>query len=53
METIPFKKIREKYPDKFLVLVDYEEKELSLSEIEILGAPYYHVYETGKEMFDA
>ena len=53
MKNIPFKKIREEHPDKFLVLVDYEQRELSVSEIEILGAPYYHVYDTGKEMFDA
>ena len=53
METIPFKKIRQDNPDKFLVLVDYEQKDLSLTQIEILGAPYYHAYSTGKEMFDA
>ena len=53
MKIISFKKIREEHPDKFLVLVDYEEKELSLGEVEILGAEYYHVYDDGMDMFNA
>ena len=53
METTSFKKIREEHPSKFLVLVDYDENELSTGEIEILGARYYHVYNTINEMYDA
>lgn len=53
MQNIPFKKIREECPDKFLVLVDYEENELSPCEIEILGAQYYHIYNSINEMYNA
>lgn len=53
MQNIPFKKIRLDHPDKFLVLVDYDEKELPSGEIEILGARYYHTYDTILEMYNA
>lgn len=53
METIPFKKIRQDNPDKFLVLVDYEEQELPSGEVEILGARYFHAYDAGMDMFNA
>ena len=53
MEVTSFKKIREEHPGKFLVLVDYDENELSTGKIEILGARYYHAYDTITEMYDA
>ena len=53
MQNISFSKIRKEHPDKFLVLVDYEENELSNGEVEILGAQYFHVYETINEMYNA
>ena len=53
MDTIPFRKIRAEHPDKFLVLVDYEQNDLSPTQFEVLGAKFYHVYDTGKDMFDA
>lgn len=53
MDTIPFKKIRAQHPDKFLILVDYDENYISPSQFEVLGAKIYHVYDTGKDMFNA
>jgi hypothetical protein len=53
METIPFKKIRQEHPDKFLVLVDYQEKELSPTKFEVLGAQYYHLFDTPTDMYRA
>lgn len=53
MNTIPFQKIKQDYPSKFLVLVDYDETELPSGEVEILGAKYFHTYDEGMDMFNA
>lgn len=53
METKSFKEIRKQYPSQFLVLVDYDSRELPTGEIEVTGAKYVHVYESGKDMYEA
>ena len=53
MQVIPFKEIRKKYPEEFLVLLDCESKELPSGELEITGAKFAQTYANGKEMYDA
>lgn len=52
---IPYKEIRSKFPDKFLVLVDYDDVGLSSdsNQFEVMGAESFHVYESINEMYDA
>lgn len=53
MKTKSFKDIRTQYPDEFLVLVDYESRDLPSGDIEVVGAKYVHVYKSGSEMYEA
>ena len=53
MEFKSFKDIRKQYPNQFLVLVDFESRDLPTGEIEVTGAKYVHVYESGKDMYEA
>ena len=45
-----FKEIRSRYPSQFLVLIDYDERELSSGAVEITCADDVRAFDDGNEM---
>ena len=52
MSTISFKEIRQRYPNDFLVLLDFDEEELPSGQIQVTGADEVRAFDSGSEMYD-
>jgi hypothetical protein len=47
-----FQEIRKQYPHQFLVLLDPEEKAVSVDEVEVIAAADVRAFESGAQMYD-
>lgn len=48
-----FKEIRDRYPSGFLLLLDYEGKEMPDGQIDVIAAEEVQAFDTGEEMMEA
>lgn len=53
MEKHSFKQIREKYPSDFLLLLNYEGRELSDGKIDVISAEEVRAFASGEQMMEA
>ncbi len=53
MAKMTFAEIRAKYPQSYLLLIDYDEVDLPTGEVEITGAADVEAFSTGEEMLTA